>query len=312
MRINVVLGGFLLFGFLASSIAHPFLNSAEPQCDGTDPTVLMCDDFEDGSWFVTDCDNGGSADPNNDGWCGTIYATDPLNQNFARCSGKGAAGTDCTATTGYRDTSQGVYGGQGFHTLGPSSPINRGEIYHREYLLFVDPYTFGHEKWTFYQGDGNYVGTQHGLIQTPFGTDMFDWAQQNGTGCPGDYRCPQNQGNDLHMIPGHWYAMETHIDLNNGIVEFWQNDCGTSGLECVRGDETLRLRYTGMSWSTVADGCCDYHQENWCPLPGGAGSCTGEVYRDQVVWATRRIGWMELPGAGDNMAPAAPTSLVVL
>ena len=44
--------------------AHPFLNSAEPQCNGNDPTILMCDDYEDGTWFVTNADtSGGSGNP---------------------------------------------------------------------------------------------------------------------------------------------------------------------------------------------------------------------------------------------------------
>src|SRR3989344_5770733 len=48
-----------------------YLNSAEPGCDGTDSNVLLCDDFEDGDWYVTDGDNMVAA---NDGWFGTIYA----------------------------------------------------------------------------------------------------------------------------------------------------------------------------------------------------------------------------------------------
>src|SRR5262245_49175420 len=31
--------------------AHPYFNSSEAGCDGSDPNVLMCDDFEDGTWF---------------------------------------------------------------------------------------------------------------------------------------------------------------------------------------------------------------------------------------------------------------------
>jgi hypothetical protein len=254
--------------------AHMFLNSAEPQCNGSDPTVLMCDDYEDGTWFVTNADSGGPSDPQNDGWRGTIWATDPLNQNFARCGNKGAIGTNCTATTANRSLSG--KGGQAWHRLGPQTATNYMNIYHREYLQFLPGYKFGHEKWTFYENGS----TQFGLTQTPFSADMFDWAQQNGSGC--NPRCAQNQGNALHMIPGHWYYMETHLDLNNG------------------------LRHTGLSWSNASTGCCDAHQENWCPSPGGAGVCSGEVYRDQTVWATRRIGPMRSTSV-DNSAPAMPT-----
>ena len=55
--------------------ADPYFNSTEPGCDGSDPNVLTCDDFEDGDWYVTDGDTaGGLANPDNDGWGGTIYA----------------------------------------------------------------------------------------------------------------------------------------------------------------------------------------------------------------------------------------------
>lgn len=295
---------FTATGFVEPAKAHPFLNSAEPQCNGNDPTILMCDDYEDGTWFVTNADTaGGSGNPLNQGWAGTIYATDPLKQNFARCGGQGAVGTNCTATTAYRN--QSGKGGQAWHRLGPQTATNYMNVYHREYLKFSPGYKFGHEKWTFYE-DGT---TQHGLTQTPFGSDMFDWAQQQGRGCPG-LRCAQNQGKDLHMIPGHWYYMETHLDLANGLVEFWQDDCGTNGLGCT-GPGTLRLRHTGLTWSNTSKGCCNFHQENWCPAPGGAGECAGEVYRDQTVWATRRIGPMGAPG-GDTTAPAPVTGLMIL
>lgn len=304
--VSLILCVPLLFLTVEPGSAHMFLNSAEPQCNGSDPTVLMCDDYEDGSWFVTNADSGGAGDPQNDGWRGTIYATDPLNQNFARCSGKGAVGTNCTATTANRSTSG--KGGQAWHRLGPQTATNRNEIYHREYIQFLPGYKFGHEKWTFYE-DGS---VQHGLTQTPFSSDMFDWAMQQGrAGSSCDLRCPQNQGKDLHMIPGHWYYMETHLKLGtgnqDGLVEFWQDDCGANGLGCT-GSGTLRLRHTGLSFSNASKGCCDAHQENWCPSPGGAGVCNGEVYRDQTVWATRRIGPMGNTG-GDTIAPAMPAGV---
>ena len=303
----------LFFLAVEPASAHMFLNSAEPQCNGSDPTVLMCDDYEDGAWFVTNADIGGENDPQNDGWRGTIFATDPLNQNFARCGNKGAVGTNCTATTAHRDTSITLArGGKAWHRLGPQTATSFNEIYHREYLQLLPGYKFGHEKWTFYE---NGSGIQHGLIQTPFSHDVFDWAMQNGTGGPGcKPRCPQNQGNDLHMIPGHWYYMETHLKLGtgnqDGLVEFWQDDCGTDGLGCT-GPGTLRLRHTGLSFSKASQGCCNAHQENWCPAPGGAGVCIGEAYRDQTIWATRRIGPMRSPG-GDTTAPLPPTGSRVI
>src|SRR2546428_655319 len=40
-------------------------NSAEPGCDYSDPNVVMCDDFEDGIWYRTNCDSSGVTDPFN-------------------------------------------------------------------------------------------------------------------------------------------------------------------------------------------------------------------------------------------------------
>ena len=105
MKIHKMLLASLLLLSPGPVFAHMFLNSAEPICNGSDPTILMCDDYEDGSWFITNADSGGSGDPQNDGWAGTIWATDPLQQNYTRCGGKGAAGTNCTATTSNRSTS---------------------------------------------------------------------------------------------------------------------------------------------------------------------------------------------------------------
>jgi len=271
--------------------AHPFLNSAEPQCNGTDPTILMCDDYEDGDWFVTNADNGGFADPRNDGWRGTIWATDPLGQFFARCGAKGAVGTNCTATTANRSTSGG--GGQAWHSLGPQTKMKYSNLFHREYIKFLPGYKFGHEKITFWENGPH----QFGLTQTPFNANTFDWAQQSGTGCPAG-RCAQNQGNNLMFTPGNWYYMETHVDIPAGLVEIWADDCGPDGKGCT-GAGTLRLKWTGLTWTWAAEGCCEFHQENWCPT---GMFCSGEVHRDQTVWATRRIG----PMGVNNVPVPAP------
>jgi hypothetical protein len=290
--------------------AHMFLNSAEPQCNGSDPTILMCDDYEDGAWFVTNADTGGRNDPQNDGWAGTIYFTDPLGQNFARCGSKGAMGTNCTATSAYRNTAVSQGGGRGHHTLGPTSETYHDEVYHREYFKVLPGYSFGHEKWTFYERSNSSI--QYGLIQTPFSSNKFDFAIQSGSegtsGCISK-RCPQNQGNDITITPGHWYYLEVRLKLSTGTVQMWQDDCGTSGLGCT-GTGTLRLSYSGIVFSGAQNLCCDAHQENWCPISGG--TCAGEVYRDQTVWATRRIGPMGGGIPTDTVPPDPPTSLRIL
>ena len=71
----LVLAPFLIPSDLA--YADQYFNSAEPGCDGSDPTVVFCDDFEDGDWAFTDHDGmrgGAKVTPNaetylpNDGW----------------------------------------------------------------------------------------------------------------------------------------------------------------------------------------------------------------------------------------------------
>jgi hypothetical protein len=292
-----------LFIAVNSASAHMFLNSAEPQCNGSDPTVLMCDDFEDGTWYVTNADTaGGRSNPLNNGWWGSIYHTDPLQQSYGRCGQKGAVGTNCTSTSTWR--SGGAAQGQAFHLLGPQVVTGYDEIYHRVYIKFSADYEFGHEKLIFYQADANNASTQILLINTPFGSPCFDihaWKD--------DIRVAQNQGTPFCFLPGHWHYFEVHLKLNpvgskTGLVEIWADDCGTDGLSCT-GSGTLRLRVNTLNLRTAAIKCCDFHQENWCPVSGNK-PCKGEVYNDQVVVATRRVGPIR-SASGDTTSPAMPT-----
>src|SRR4051812_17314075 len=52
-----------------------YFNSAEPGC-GTDPSIVLCDDFESGSWYTKDCDQANASGGllQTKGWCGTIYS----------------------------------------------------------------------------------------------------------------------------------------------------------------------------------------------------------------------------------------------
>src|SRR5437764_1153899 len=75
--LTVATSVFLLCGMVFLDVreagADPYLNSSELQCNGSDPTVLMCDDFEDGDWAVSNCErpteSPGPSNPSNDGWC---------------------------------------------------------------------------------------------------------------------------------------------------------------------------------------------------------------------------------------------------
>src|SRR6185436_19077394 len=83
-------------GVTPSGAAGPYFNSSERGCDGSDPNVLWCDDFERGSWAVTCAD---PSDSRNAGWnitpfqpageCGSgqpLRVFDPNAPQYAYCS----------------------------------------------------------------------------------------------------------------------------------------------------------------------------------------------------------------------------------
>ena len=84
-----------------TAAADPYyFNSAERGCDGSDPNVVMCDDFESGLWYSLNCDvanlSGGLLQTH--GWCGTIFTNPIAPSNAAVCGSKGVMGTNCAAT----------------------------------------------------------------------------------------------------------------------------------------------------------------------------------------------------------------------
>ena len=286
LGIALVLGVSCLLSAGHPAFAGQYLNSAEPMCNGTDPTVLLCDDFEDGSWYVTNADtSGGKLNPSNNGWAGNIYASTPAN---AVCGSAGAAGTNCTATTGQRLNS-GKY--QGWHWFGPNENQYE-EIFHRFYVKFLPGYDFGHEKLVAYHRDSS-IGTQIGFLHSPWGGNKLSVFLVEPSAW-----LNQNQGNDLSWTPGHWYYIEVHIRLDttrgaaNGIVEVWGDDCGTNGLGCT-GPGTLRLQHSGLNIRrTNGVGLGTIHQENWLPTSPPEFTGGGEVHNDQVIVRTKRVGPM--------------------
>jgi hypothetical protein len=281
---------FLLW--TGGTLAAQYLNSAEPMCNGSDPTVVMCDDFEDGVWIQT------AEAPNNtanDGWWGN-----PGSGNALSVSG-GVAGTSLTATTGFHSGTQGAKSGWHFFGPGTGDPFDGtkyDEIYHRFYLKFLGGYDFGHEKLMAYHHDTNIAG-QVAFFHSPDGGQEFIMVGMERENNGVDGRFPQNQGNTLSWVRDHWYYIEVRIKLdtpkgaNNGVLQVWADDCGTSGLQCT-GPGTLRLSYTGrndlrrsnsMSLGTI-------HHEFWLPTSPPEFVGSGTVHLDQVVVRTQRIGPM--------------------
>lgn len=328
---RLLLGVLLGLGASKAS-ADAYFNSSEPGCGGSDPSVLMCDDFEDGDWAQSNCDKpvgaGGIAYAPNDGWCMTIFyhnadgtTTDGTNGNgfnpavvpgYARCAGDGAGGTRCAATSAARTSpapsSQAMFG---------SHDLNGGfynEVYYRLYFKNLPGYVPGHEKMF---GLTTQAGTNY-LLQmsyNPFGSNVpSSISMQNQDINPGSWQS-QNQGNALALVNDHWYYIEQHVKLNtlgqsDGVYEMWLDDCGTTGTQCV-GPGTLRARYPNMIYKTANDVDPNarigaFWLENW----SNAGS-VGETYYDQLVVATRRIGPMGVAAAADAMPPAKPKGFIL-
>lgn len=296
----------LLFLSVNQVFAHQYFN-----CAGTEPTIngnsntLMCDDFEDGNWYVTNADtSGGKSNLANAGWAGNIFAPTDA-QGYGRCGSIGAVGTNCSATSGNRSGSK----AEAWHWFAPSAgDVN--ELYHRFYTQFRPGYNFGHEKLVFYQHDETTNG-QVGILMTPFGSGTFDFQTQ----VPDDSRYGQNQGNNLTFIPGRWYYVEVRVKLDtpqgsgNGVIQVWADDCGTNGLGCT-GSGTLRLSHSGRNIRPSSSlGLGVIWQENWSNSTTMTAS--GEVYNDQVVVSKSRIGPMRATAGGNLTPPQAPAGLQV-
>jgi hypothetical protein len=258
-------------------------SSGEPGCDGSDPNVVMCDDFEDGVWYRTNCDNGGVTDAANDGWCGTIYKPiEPV--DAAVCGAAGAAGTNCAATSGF---SNGAIGGQMMADHSFRYLDEFEEIYARYYYKAADGYIWGWQKaMTWNQCCAGIGRIKWGNLHFPC-VGALSCAPSVQLPVPEDVMQGQNLGNPLTFLSGRWYFIEVHMQLNtvgqaDGVVEVWLDDCGRDGLGCA-GTPTRRLRRTDVRFNRQSPGekIGSIWWENWAN-PGS----TGMEYYDQVKVAT--------------------------
>jgi hypothetical protein len=261
-----------------------FFNSAEPGCDGSDPNVVFCDDFEDGDWYSKDCDQANASGGllQTDGWCGTIYANPISPAGAASCGNLGANGTNCAANGGRHSGQGGVNMGSHAFSGGPVT-----ELYARWYYKTDPGYMWGAEKHTnftkaagditwfniqFNCGAGSASSTAQPSIQILHGTNV----------------CAAMNVSSISLQSGRWYFFEAHAKLNSsgttpdGLIELWINDCGTNGV-CT-GSPTLRTRMTNVAFDRNQSGCstspCKIEVlwfENWAN-PGSSG--TG--YYDQI------------------------------
>ena len=302
-------------GVLATSttaVADMNFNSSEPGCDGSDPNVLMCDDFESGAWYSLNCDiantTGGLLQTH--GWCGTIYADPITPAGAAVCGSKGAVGTNCAA-----------HGGQ--HTGGA------GGVNMASHAFSGGPVTELYARWH-YKTDAGYLwGAEKNANFTKAAGDItwFNVQFNCGAGAASSTATPYIQiihGSDVCQAPnitpgfvlqtGRWYFFEIHARLNSsgttpdGLIEMWINDCGTTGV-CT-GSPALRTRMTNVAFDRNQSGClttpCKIEViwfENWAN-PGS----TGTGYLDQIkVSKVGPIGFMSSGGT----RPLSPSGLIV-
>jgi len=274
--------------------AGPYFDSSESGCDGSDPNLLNCDDFEDGTWIVTNADNGGPSDPSNDGWGGWVYRPERADA-YAHCGGKGVAGTDCAAWSGPR---VGTSGMMGDFDLGG----NFDEVYIRYYMKLEPGFQWGYEKMlTVNQCCAGKGGIDFGTLHSA-GNGKIAWHPgQNDSGW-----VRQNQGNDITLQAPNWYYIEQRIKLNssgqnNGTYELWVDSCGADGLGCT-GSGTLRARHTNVRFRDSSMTIGTVWLENW-----GNPVTVGESYYDQFVVSRQRVGPVGVTPP-TNPPPAGPVA----
>ncbi len=258
---------------------HSHFNSLEPGCNPLSPAqgYLICDDAEDRSCTGSVSDG----EPDTDGWIKNPWTNDPLNQKFARWGNLGANGTDSTCTSApIAGTGPESGGGWMIKSFAPTDTI-----YARWYYRYLPGYRFGHQKDMLFQGhNAQFMMLFHAWGGTSVAPSILLVAE--------DRWLNQNQGNTLASVPGNWYAIEIGMRLNtpgqsDGVIEMWLDNCGANGRGCTMVP-TLRLRHTGLRMRSSPDRMVN---NIWLDSYARAPS-SGEHYRDQIIVATRRIGWM--------------------
>jgi hypothetical protein len=303
--------GLLAIGSPAT--AGPYFNSSEPGCNGSDPNVLMCDDFESGVWYSTDGDH---QIPENKGWGGTIYANPITPPGAVRCGPGVTPFGNCAADGGMHSGQGGRNMAQ--HRLKVGSCGTTGgelcgvdEIYVRVYQKWDAGYSFGAEKnITITNSDGDIAFANIALNCATGSASSTAYLGINtiygSINEPGNCG-PQNQGNNITIQSGRWYFFEFHVRAgSNALIELWVNDCGVDGKSCGSAP-ILRTRLTGtLPGNSNGSQIETLWLENWAnPASSGNGPL-----RDQLkVTKAGPIGFAGNSGSiADLTAPAAPGS----
>jgi hypothetical protein len=282
---------------------NKYFNSAEAGC-GTDPNVLLCDDFEDGDWYSMHCDlagNAGRTDPaaRADGWCGSIYALPITPSGAADCTGVIGAIGRCAATSG--SLGGGAAGGRNMaeHALANDQEVQ--EVYIRWYYRPSVGFSWSSQKvlrinrccntgGIYWAGFGYNIG--RGSASTSPPSIGVTNNRLDIDPAPPNTSIWNLNVSDYRPTGGRWSYYELHFKLNtpgqaNGVLEFWANDCGPNAAGCA-GTPTLRARHTNVDWGKTSSngGIGSLWWENWANP-----TAVGTEWYDQIKVSKAPIGF---------------------
>lgn len=316
-RLLGLLLAMLVGGLPAVALAQtfPYFNSDEPQCTTTNTAgVVFCENFEFPNPGPAPCnDNWGqyadSLVPSGDfdgcskGWGMHFTDTGVPYPGNAEC---GAGVTPFGNCAGNHLQGAGSGGSGADHGLYPNR-ASYPDVYARWYQKFKTGYVFGAEKIFTMNIDGpNGAGIKWGnfSVNCADGSASATGRVTMGVPPPQDQCLEQNQGNNITIQSGNWYAFQVRIRVNtpvrqpDGLIEIWIDNCGPSGTSCT-GTPTLRMRYTTIAFprDSSSEMIRMLWWENWSNP-----SSSGETIVDQIKVATQGpIGFMgstvvETPG----------------
>ena len=326
----MLLGPLLLLSAVQAS-ADPYYNSSETGCNGSDPNVYFCDDFEHngsggtpGTWWVSDVDQicvggqGGTCTQNK-GWYGNLLGplgVPPIPAGAVRCGAGITPFGNCAAYGGNYGARSFGGGNMAYHHLKtPSCGTNGGqlcnatnnEIYVRWYAWWDAGYSFGNEKnMNITNSDGDIA--------------FADITWECGAGSPSSSREPQvavNYGSSnltgscippnissIRITGGRVYFFEFHVKAgSSALIQLWVNDCGPVGGTFNCGAAPI-LR-TSLTGSLPGNANGSQIQTVWLENWTGITSTGGGPYWDQIKASS--VGPIGFAGGG----PFAPTNLRV-
>ena len=325
MKVSLALVVLLLAIALPFGGSLSIVQGVEPTCVAagrTDSDVLLCDDFEDGSFLQH--------------WSiGSNSGTWP-NSDFVMCGRGFGFHSRCAAWSNRLifDTYWGFWGYDAWRRFLPHN-----EFYVRWYQYISDPYAWGtlEDKAVMLHDP---VGSNDPTTITAYvatNRNQLPSVPNSGPGKPfvanyQDLDLPetewqytkinrfQNQDHDITLQPGRWYLFEWYLKMNtpgvsDGVTTLWIDDASRP-----ISRQTLRLQYDDMRWLrssdagkqfgflrlTVYDQRCDIHPQS-CP-PGGPAILNQSQRWDHIVVSRSPVGPIPPPPSCE-LAQAVPSLL---